>query len=182
MPTEKLSDDLPIRRWYDEQQPMQQFMENLFSFEPPHRNIVGESLGTLARTRYHKFIEREGTSFSKGRVMSYAQSFNKRRRYDRVQGLHKAMLTHSLLPEPKQHEMGEDFCQLTELVKDYANACHFHGFRENTEHIANISRLYSQVNADEARRLVLALKHNLKRLAADQVRGGTKLAPNMDKP
>ena len=174
-----ISDDLPFRRWYDEQQTMTKFLTNLFGFEPSHRHLVGNSLSDLAKGKYQKHITKQGFSLAKGGVTNYVKSYNKRRRYDKVHGMHKTMLTHSLLSEPRQLEMGQDCYRLTELVKDYIRACNFYGFRENDEHIETLSRTYSKKDQEEARRLLLSLKQNLKKVAAEQILDGTKLAPKL---
>lgn len=146
-------------------------------FRNDHKHQVSGHLGSLVNLRYRPHIEKTGVSLSNNRVIGLYKAENKRRKYDRVDGLRRTMTTHYMLPSLLQNQLATDCLRLTSCVHDYIASCTYYTVEPEELKIDLLASAYCKVGALESRSLLIKFKTVLLKTYGERLVGGSRLAP-----
>lgn len=151
-----------VRRWYDHQQPLCSTLKLLRQFPAEVTAIVSDGLVYLAERRYQADQSHSiRRNIGRERVLSLYKSKNKRRFYDTVPSLHKAMNYHFVMPQSIQKSLSEDSLEMVMTVVDYFSLCNQREISPTLNQLQLITIFYVENGKDGVRRYLDAIAQSV---------------------
>ena len=133
------------KRWYDNDPNMQRGVATLLAMPVAIQMIMAEVLVVISDTLFQtESLMKNLKSLGPAKILALHKAKNKRRDYDKIPIVHKAMTYLSILPAEGLREMGKTLVEMQVTIHDYITACQESGRPVTPEEMRTILMSYAQ--------------------------------------